>query len=173
MIADTAQSARGGPAPWPTPSLFNEAVQNLSSTMADEELRRGAAAVNASGLPLLYSGGFADVYRVHCRTTGNTWAVKFFKHAVSGQRERYRAISDWLEQARLPFIVDFRYLERGVRIAGNWYPIVKMRWVEGQHLNRFVAESLTRPRMLEQLFGLGVKLAARLHESGIAHADLP
>ena len=123
--------------------------------MADGELHGGTAAVNAMGLPLLYSGGFADVYQVHCEATGNTWAVKCFKHEVRDLRERYEAISKRLGQARLRFMVDFRYLDEGIRISGVWYPFVKMRWIEGQKLNQFVGQSLDQPRMLEQLFGRG------------------
>ena len=98
--------------------------------------------------------------------------MKFFKHEVRDLRERYAAISQCLDQAQLGFMVDFRYLDQGVRISGVWYPIVKMRWIEGQKLNQFVGQSLDQPRMLDQLFGLWVKLAAQLREAGIAHADL-
>lgn len=69
-------------------------------------------------------------------------------------------------------MVDFRYLDEGVRIVGGWYPIMKLRWIEGQSLNRFVAQSLGQPKLLDQLFDLWVKLAARLRTAGIAHADL-
>ena len=65
---------------WPTSMQYNEAVQNLRTTMSDPELKGGTAAVNPQGLPLLYAGGFAYVYQVHCPATGNTWAVKFFRH---------------------------------------------------------------------------------------------
>ena len=44
-------------------------------------------------------------------------------------------MSRHLQQARLPFAVDFQYLEQGIRIHGQWYPILKMRWVEGLLLN--------------------------------------
>ena len=47
-----------------------------------------------------------------------------------------------------------------------------MEWVEGQTLNRFVEESLEKPKMLRQLLELWPKLASRLREAGIAHADL-
>ena len=172
MSAGELQSGRKGSTPWPTAAQFNEAIQNPRTSLADEELQGGTAAVNELGLPMPYAGNFADVYQVHCPASGHTWAVKFFKREVPDLRERYRAISQCLDQARLPFMVDFRYLDQGVRIAGSWYPIVKMRWIEGQNLNRFVAHSLAQPQMLDQLFNLWVKLSARLRLAGIAHADL-
>src|SRR5689334_15423778 len=101
---------------WPEPGQFNEAVQNLATTMSDRELQEGEAEVNAMGMPSPYAGNFADVYKVHCPQTGNTWAVKFFKREVRDLRERYKAISEQLIIAQLPFMTEFRYIEDGVRI---------------------------------------------------------
>ena len=157
---------------WPKPEQFNDAIQSLSTSMSDEELRGGTATVNSLGLPILYSGGFADVYEVHCPSTNNTWAVKCFKQGASGLRERYRKVSDLLDSRSLPFTVGFEYQEEGILIEGKWYPIVKMQWVEGKTLNEFVSGTLNEPNMLDQLFKLWVKLAARLHQESIAHADL-
>ena len=98
--------------------------------------------------------------------------MKCFTREFIARQERYRHIAAHLEAARLPFTVPFAYLERGVQVHGQWFPAVKMEWVEGQPLNRFVEESLEKPQMLRQLLDLWPKLAARLREAGIAHADL-
>ena len=121
---------------------------------------------------MLWSGNFASVYRIDCPATGNTWALKCFTREVSARQERYRHIAAHLEAARLPFTVPFVYLERGIQVHGQWFPAVKMEWVEGQTLNRFVEESLEKPRCSRQLLDLWPKLAARLREAEIAHADL-
>ena len=77
-----------------------------------------------------YSGNFADVYQVRC-PGGASWAVKCFTREAPGLRERYAEISKHLQRAKLPFTVDFTYLEKGIRVAGAWYPVLKMQWVEG------------------------------------------
>ena len=77
-----------------------------------------------------------------------------------------------LEQARLPFTVEFQYLEQGIRVRGEWFPVLKMGWVEGLTLNEFVEEHLQRPQNLKMLLDLWVKLTGRLRETGMAHADL-
>jgi hypothetical protein len=157
---------------WPQAAQFNEAVQNLATSLVDRELQAGQPELGPLGLPMPYAGNFADVYKVHCPATGNTWAVKFFKREVRDLQQRYRAISEHLAASQLPFMVDFHYQEEGVRIGRERFPLVKMRWVEGLALNRFVAQSLAQPKMLDQLFALWVKLAARLRSAGVAHADL-
>ncbi|MCY2987392.1 MAG: hypothetical protein NTY19_05940 [Planctomycetota bacterium] len=157
---------------WPQPTEYATAIQNLHASLSDEELRAGQVALNALGLPMAYSGGFADVYRVHCPATGNTWAVKCFTREAPGLRERYREISAHLQRTGLSFMVDFAFVEPGIRISGQWYPCLKMHWIEGRSLNQFVSGSLNQPKTLSVLLGLWVKLAVRLRQARIAHADL-
>ena len=158
--------------PAPQRTQYNEAIQNLRQCVSDEELRGGELAVNAFGLPLVWAGGFADVYRVHCPQSGNTWAVKCFVKETPRLRERYREIGVYLRQAHLPFTVDFQVVEPGLRVGDQWVPILKMRWVEGLSLNQFVSQHLDRPKNLRQLLELWPRLATRLHEAEMAHGDL-
>lgn len=155
---------------WPVPQDYNEAIQSPAACFADPELRAGEAVTNALGLPVPRSGSFADVYEV--RGPAGHWAVKCFTRHVAGLRERYREISAYLHQARLPFMVDFSYLEEGIRVRGQWYPVLKMDWVEGQLLNELVAGQVDRPGTLEALAEIWLKMARRLREARLAHADL-
>ena len=158
--------------PLPTPTDYRHAIQDPRSALDDEELRQGEVSRDARGLPKLWSGNFASVYRIDCPATGKSWALKCFTREVSARQDRYRHIAAALEAARLPFTVPFVYLERGIQVRDQWYPAVKMEWVEGQTLNRFVEDSLEKPQILRQLLDLWPKLAARLREAEIAHADL-
>jgi WD40 repeat protein len=157
---------------WPLSQDYNEAIQNPGLCFADLELRAGQPAANALGLPMPHSGNFADVYEVRGPATGERWAVKCFTRQVAGLRERYAAISAHLRQARLRFTVDFHYLEQGIRVRGQWYPVLKMEWVEGLLLNEFVRQHLDRPATLEALAELWAKLARHLRRAGLAHGDL-
>ena len=159
--------------PWPKSTDYIEAVQNLDRSMSDEELRGGKVAVTPLGLPMAWAGGFADVYQIHNARTGNTWALKCFTKKVTDQADRYRHISTHLDRARLPFMVNFKYLDQGIRVQGEWYPALKMRWVEGGiRLNEFVEQYLDRPRTLRELLRIWVKMADRLRRAAIGHCDL-
>ena len=158
---------------WPKSTDYIEAVQNLHRSMADEELRTGQLTVNDLGLPMAWSGGFADVYRIHNSSSGNAWALKCFTKKVAGQEDRYKHISAHLGRVRLPFMVDFRYLSQGIRVQGKWYPALKMRWVEGGiRLNEFVEQYLNHPPTLKKLLRLWPKMAGRLRQATIGHCDL-
>jgi TPR repeat protein len=156
---------------WPLSQDYNEAIQNPWANFADPDLKRGEAVVNAIGIPLPCSGNFADVYQVRC-PDGGRWAVKCFTRETPGLRERYQEISLHLHQAKLPFTVDFSYLEQGIRIRGQWIPVLKMQWVEGLTLNEFVRQSLDKPDTLEALLKVWVKMARMLREAKVGHCDL-
>jgi WD40 repeat protein len=156
---------------WPTSQDYNEAIQTPEVSFADAELRSGQAAVNALGIPQPRSGNFADVYEVATRS-GTRWAVKCFTRDVPGLQQRYAEISRYLHELRLPFMVDFQFQTQGIRVRDRWYPLLKMRWVEGLLLNEFVRDHLDRPAVLEGLCSIWLRMAKRLREAGMAHADL-
>src|ERR1700752_3701900 len=134
---------------WPLSQDYNEAIQNPAQCFADPELRQGEAETNALGLPAPRSGNFADVYAV---VTGpRKWAVKCFTRQIPGLQERYQQISLHLSQVKLPFMVDFTFLQKGIRVSGKWYPILKMQWVEGFTLNQFIKANLDKPHVLDVL----------------------
>lgn len=157
--------------PWPASQDYNEAIQNAQTCVADAELRTGQPVLNPLGLPLPRSGNFADVYEFRCPGTGK-WAVKCFTREVPGLQERYSAVAKHLAASRPSFMVDFHYLPQGIRVRGQWYPILKMRWVDGLLLSDFAREYCHKPVIMEKLAELWVKLAARLGEANIAHGDL-
>ncbi|MBI5760738.1 MAG: hypothetical protein HZA46_19640 [Planctomycetales bacterium] len=157
---------------WPHSTDYFEAIQSPATNFSDPELRQTEPAVNALGLPVACSGNFADVYHLRAPDGRRSWAVKCFTRPVPRLKERYREISRHLEQARLPFLVDFQFLEQGIRVRGEWYPVLKMDWVEGQTLNEFVREQLDEPETIELMLQLWLKIEPRLHKAQIAHGDL-
>jgi hypothetical protein len=150
---------------------YNEAIQNPAVSFVDPELKAGQAITNALGMPMPRSGNFADVYEFTGQS-GNKWALKCFTREVPGLHDRYSEVSKCLFQARLPFTVDFKYLDQGIRIQGRWYPLLKMQWVEGYLLNEFVRQNLDKPTLLDKLGQIWLRMGKRLREAGIAHADL-
>jgi hypothetical protein len=157
--------------PWPDSQQYNEAIQAPAACFQNPELRQGTAATNALGLPVPRSGNFADVYQL--QGPGGEWAVKCFTREVPGLAGRYAEVSRHLRAAAgLSVLVEFTFLEPGIRVAGRWYPALKMRWVEGLTLNEFVRQYADRPAMLEALLQMWVLMGVRLREAGIAHGDL-
>jgi pimeloyl-ACP methyl ester carboxylesterase len=156
---------------WPHATDYNAAVQNPQLCFRDEDLRQGQTVGDLFGLPRPHSGNFADVYQIQ-GADGQSWAVKCFTRPVSGLHPRYHAISEHLRQAQRAFMVEFHFLDEGICIRGQWYPLVKMRWVEGFRLNEFIGEQVNKPVVLDRLAQLWVRLGQELRDADMAHGDL-
>ena len=72
----------------------------------------------------------------------------------------------------MPELVGFTYHAQGIRIKGQWFPIVRMEWVEGTTLHTYVGQHVSEA---DRLRGLALRwrdLMAHLKANHIAHADL-
>lgn len=155
---------------WPSPQEYNEAIQAPTLNFSDEELKKGTVDVTNLGLPRAITGGFASVYRVKC---GNKdWAVRCFLREFSDQHHRYESISRHLDSHKLPFTVGFNFLDRGILVGGKWYPILKMEWVQGELLNRYIENNLHNPELLADLAKKWLVMLKDLQSAGISHGDL-
>ena len=156
--------------PWPTPQDYQEAMQNPHIALGNPELQAGRVEEDQLGLPRPISGGFASVYKVICQS--RTWAVRCFLKEFLDQQQRYAAISSQLAISKFPFATHFEFFQQGIRIRGNWYPIVKMEWVQGESLARFVDNNISFPQKLLSVGLDVVEIARVLNRAGVAHGDL-
>ena len=121
---------------WPTMTDYQEALQNPRTSFADPELQHGTPVLNQLGLPKPITGAFASVYQV--AANGHQYAVRCFLRYHPDQAQRYAAISDYLAQVRLPYTVEFKLQQQGIRVRGAWYPILKMEWIHGDPLDVYI-----------------------------------
>ena len=134
---------------WPGVTDFTEAVQNPRLCFRGTDLEAGEVSVNPRGMPLVFSGAFACVYPVS--VGGHTYAVRCFTREVRDQQARYGELSTYLLNVLPPSFVHFEYRERGISVRGSWYPIVRMEWVHGELLSRFVESRLGEPEALRRV----------------------
>ena len=155
---------------WPAPSDYQAAVQNPGSNFLDPDLRACQVAKTKLGLPRVASGTFASVYELHRAQA--RFAVRCFTREVTDQDKRYSLISQHLAELASPYLVDFQYLKQGIRVQGQWFPIVKMGWVEGQGLQTYVEQHLDAPAILQGLAKQLRALVGQLRGLNMAHGDL-
>lgn len=156
--------------PWPTPQDYNEAIQSPRLSFNDPELKGGSVETTALGLPRPITGGFASVYKVRCGQ--RDWAVRCFLREFIDQQQRYEAISKHLSAAKLPYTVGFEFLPQGIKMRGTWYPILKMEWVQGELLNKYIRRNLRDSAALLGLADRWAKMVRALQVANIAHGDL-
>lgn len=155
---------------WPTPQDYDEAVQNPLLNLQDTDLRGGQVELNALGLPRPVTGNFASVYRMHCGS--RDWAIRCFWREYADMPERYAAIGEHLIRTRLPYTVHFQFLQHGIRSRGNWYPALKMEWVDGELLSTYIERMLHDGPALRRLAARWACMTLALEADSISHGDL-
>jgi hypothetical protein len=155
---------------WPTLQEYNEAIQTPQNAFNDPELKTGTPEIDRLGLPRVRTGQFASVYRMKC--AHRDWAVRCFSQEVKDQQARYKAIDDYLSPLHIPHIVGFDYLDKGILVKGQWYPILRMEWVQGVLISEYVERNLRNPSALRQLAVRWVELLKVLRANSIGHGDL-
>lgn len=155
--------------PWPSPQDYNEAIQNLAENTQDSQLKAGQVQRTALGLPRSVTGAFASVYRVGCADA--EYAVRCFLRDISDQDARYKLISEFVQSDTLPYTVSFNFMPTGIRVGRQWYPALKMDWVDGTNLDFFVEKNLGSS-VISNLAESFKSMCAELRNAGIAHGDL-
>lgn len=155
---------------WPSPQDYNESVQNPSLAFADAELAAAEPELNIIGLPKPASGNFASVYRLFSQA--EEWAVRCFLQPLADQNSRYLALSQKLSTVDAPFFAQFEFMQNGIRVRREWFPIIKMEWVHGQSLSDYIKTNLNDSRKLNTLADEFKKMILLMREHGIAHGDL-
>src|SRR5205807_6490982 len=157
-------------ATWPDLTDYHEALQFPQRSLGDPELKKAQIDKDRFGMPKPATGGNAVVYRA---TEGDdAWAVRCFLRPISDHAERYAAISSHLAKKRVAQSTTFSYLADGLRIKGGTVPIVKMAWVQGQHLDRHVESLLGDPAGLAALRARFRRLVKEVEGAKFAHGDL-
>lgn len=158
---------------WPSARNYAEAVQCPLVCFEEPSLKRMLPAVDRLGMPLVTSGQFAYVFKLNPGDGGgDELAVRCFRGFLGDREERYRALDAHLNAKRIAALPQFKYLPKGILVAGRRYPVLVMEWVEGPTLDVYLDEAVGRREALLHMADEWVKLMGELRESGIAHGDL-
>lgn len=155
---------------WPNPLDYNEAVQFPEISFEDSELQNGEVELTPIGLPKVASGNFANVFRFDCGS--KQYAVKCFLRNVYDQHRRYNHLSQFTMYNSVPNMVEFEYQLKGIRVEENWFPIVKMAWVDGNGLDQFIRKHWSNRNQISRVIAQFTDLMRDLQRLGIAHCDL-
>lgn len=174
-----AVSRTGGPAAgrkFPTGANYVEALQNPTLCFEDPDLKHGTVQQSPVLGPKAISGNFASVFSITA-PGGQRYALKCFTRDSSTLETRYQAISRQLAglgTATLsqPWPVGIEYLPRGVLVAGEWYPALKMAWVEGTSLITWIERNTRDTAAVLKTAERFAALVADLERLGVAHGDL-
>ena len=156
---------------WPSRSDYAQAVDFFPHiSILDPELRGGNPRRGFNNYLMVYTGGFSIVFPVEM--ISDIYALRCWIVDIGDAETRYREISDYLKQCRLPYFVDFAYVPEGILVNGIKYPVTRMEWAEGDTLCDFIEHNLQDARCLKTAAAEFQKMVADLHTHQISHGDL-
>ncbi len=163
---------------WPNSSAYAQAFQNTKFSISKDysELRESEAQKNDNVKYTTYifgSGNFGTVFKLNSQ--GKDFALKCFTRASPGLAERYYYIGYYISALNQPFLVDFQYLTKAVRLLNNpkqFYPVLKMEWIRGNSLNEYIEANLGNKTGLRNVADSILGIAETLQANGLAHGDL-
>ena len=152
----------------PTISEFSTSIK--TPELIKSPLLAGGHPVTKNGRMIKYSGGFCVVFPFE--TTTKKYAVRCWHALVSDAPQRMRHIADALKSSRLPYFVDFNYVEDCLMTPAGIQPVVIMDWVKAQSLKSFLTENLSKPERVNLVAENFKKMVGDLHNAHFSHGDL-
>ncbi len=164
-----SQTATGRSSRWPTGTEYAAAVQQPSTSFSDPELQTGRLTLTPLGIPASASGQNAIAF--HMQAAERPVAVRCLLSANDDGRLRYRALEEHVEAYHVPAVVSATWLDEGVRVHGQWWPVVVMPWVSGDPLHIAIEDRLDDPARLSRLADRWLDLVEILQDKEFAHGD--
>ena len=159
--------------PYPASSVYKMTIgPSFKNTVFDRELKGGEVRLNGRGQPLSYAGGYSIVFPIEVGHQGKTFALRCWTTEISEVQDRYKKISAYLTKRNLPYFVECKYVPNGIRIQGEFYPTIRMEWVEGKNLCKFVEQNLGNSKIFKTVADKFAEMVKNLHCYRIAHGDL-
>ena len=156
---------------WPSSNDYTAAIQSPQICFRDPDLNTALVEKNKlTRMSKVWTGNFAQVYEL--RNSTKKWAVKCFTRSAADIRLRYSELSKAITGSRLPYFVEFRFIDDEMLVNGKRYPIVKMQWVDGESLDKHIEGNLYRPQVLLDTAGKLLTMVKELEAHQLAHGDL-
>ena len=165
----TTNLSKGG-SRWPTGTDYARAIQHAETAFSDVLLKASSVATNTMGMPLVASGQNAVVFLL--RAQGNDQAVRCFTTPPTDGSRRYQALTSHLATSPPTAMTAARWLDDGIRVDDNPWPVVVMPWVEGKPFNLVVEDLADDHAALGRMADAWVGMVVELQAADVTHGDL-
>jgi hypothetical protein len=164
---------------WPTPYEYDEAIMNHRITFSDPDIQGSQPLLTNPEKPSRLNGGGSPhvcVYRL------SKWVVRCFAadppkniYPPDDIVQRYEDIVVFLEHNHneLPFLVDNKWIDRGINIRGTYFPYLKVPYIENsQTLGTFLSQHYSDQHAMGNLAKDWLRITQELEKKGVAHGDM-
>ena len=159
---------------YPLISEYVRAIQDASNNL--DELAHLVPVQDDHGEPYRSSGAFAVVFKMKDEQTGKCYALKCFTEEQEGRAEAYLQIADELEFVDSSYITSVKYLDKEIFVDSSCeedeFPVLLMDWIDGEIMERYIAENYQDNYAMAMLCYRFCKMAAWLRSQPFAHGDI-
>lgn len=155
----------------PTIPSIRTSVENKDILVLDNHAKNGTFEKDARGRLIAYTGGFSVVFPYRT-ANGEKWAFRCWHSDIKNSKKRYETISNSIKNAKLSFLCEFQYIDKGINVEGNIYPTTRMRWIDGITIKDYICQNRNSKDLLIALADNFLKMTQALHAQSLAHGDL-
>lgn len=152
----------------PTISEFSISIK--TPELVKSPILQGGHPVTKNGKMVKYSGGFCVVFPYE--TPAKKYAVRCWHAIVPDAHIRMRNIANALKLSKLPYFVDFDYVEDCLMTPAGLQPGVIMDWVNAQPLKKFLSDNLSSKDKINLVAENFKRMVEDLHKEHFSHGDL-
>lgn len=148
------------------------ALQDPGTAFTDSGLRKAKLTPGLGG-PWAMTGSSAVVYQATIER--EQYALRCYTRQDASTPERYAALDSFVDGSGLrKYVGTVTWYEQEVQVKGGKWPLLKMDWIDGEHLHEYVgllADS-KNTAALATLAGHWVHMVNELQQAKFAHGDL-
>ncbi len=145
-------------------------IKNSDIFLKISELEGAKPKINSNGTPFAFVGGFNMVFQLEHKN--KKWALRVWHVPIGEHSDRYREISKYISEKKLPYFADFIYDQKGILVNGTYLDTIRMEWLEGKLLKEFIEENLKNKNQLTLLANNFLIMCEILRKNKISHGDL-
>lgn len=134
----------------------------------------GGHVVEVNGHPVSSSGGYCVVYKFQL-ANGKYKALRIWHKDLSllpDLPEVAEKVSNELSRLQSNYFVEYKYYEKAILVAGQFYPAVVMDWCDGEDLKDYISSNVNDATKMRNLANQFRKMVKFFHNHNISHGDL-
>lgn len=152
---------------------ISNSLKNAKVCLKVPELE-GGHVVEINGHPVSSSGGYCVVYKYQL-ANGKYKALRIWHKDLTllpDLPEVAEKVAAELARLKSNYFVDYKYYEKAILVAGQFYPAVVMDWCEGEDLKDYISSNVTDTVKMHALASQFRKMVQYFHDNEISHGDL-
>lgn len=152
---------------FPSLSQYNKAIQqqDLNTFKTLERLFFIPARTSPIKIYSFGSGSYAVVFKA--LENNKEIAIRCFIGSDNDYVERYRKIDSYLKNINESWKTNIEFLDNEIKVDGVYYPVLKMDWVDGKLLDKFIGDNLYDNEKLTKIQKQIVKISESLEKNKI------